>query len=316
MLSIVVPLFNEKESLPILYKNISVAMESIKEHYEIIFIDDGSTDRSLEILKELGKRDENVKIFSFRKNQGKAEALNIGFQKARGDYIITLDADLQDNPSEIRMFLDKLYEGWDLVCGWRKDRKDSFPKIIASRIFNLLVSLFWGIKLHDYNCGLKAYTKDVAKSLTLYGGLHRFIPLLAYQIGFRVSELVVIHEKRKFGKSKYGLSKVWKDLPDIFTMLFLARYSKRPLHFFGSVGGILMFIGFIILSYLSILRIAGEKIGNRPLLMFGILFFLAGLQIFFTGFLADLIISNSKSIDKGKILLKYESEPKSKEKEI
>lgn len=298
MLSFVIALFNEEESLEHLYAELDHSAKKTGEEYEVIFVDDGSTDRSLEILKELAKKDDRIRIFSFRKNQGKAEALTLGFQKAKGDFIITLDADLQDKPSELHKLIKKQKEGWDMICAWRKDRRDPVKKVISSKFFNFLAKIFWGLELHDYNCGLKLYTQEAAKSINLYGGLHRFIPLLVYQQGFTVTEIPVIHEKRKYGKSKFGFSKLWKDLPDIFTMLFLARYSKRPLHFFGTVGSVIFIIGLIFAIYLSILRFQGHAIGRRPLLFASILLMLAGLQIFFTGFLAELIlnISNNNKI--------------------
>lgn len=311
MISIVVPLFNEEESLNILYYKLSKEIRKLDRDYEIIFVDDGSTDSSLEILKDIVKKNNKVKIFSFRKNQGKAEALTLGFQKAEGDYIVTLDADLQDKPEEIPDLLEKAKEGnWHLVCGWRKERKDPTKKMLSSKLFNSMVSIFWGLKLHDYNCGLKLYTKEAAKSLSLYGGMHRFIPLLVYEQGFKVTEMAVGHDKRKYGKSKYGFSKIWKDLPDIFTMLFLAKYGQRPLHFFGLVGGFLIMIGAVVLIYLTIIWFMGESIGRRPLLLFGILLLIAGLQIFFTGFLGELIINTSQKhqgVEREKAILKYES---------
>lgn len=292
MISIVVPLFNEEESIGVLYKEI---VKSLKDReYQILFIDDGSTDKSLKILREIVKKNENIKIYSFRKNLGKAEALTFGFQKAKGDYVVTLDADLQDKPSEIPKLLEKAKEGFDVVCGWRKNRQDPLTNVLSSKFFNLVTCMLWGLRLHDYNCGLKIYTKEAAKSLRLYGGLHRFIPALLFQKGFKVTEVAVLHEKRRYGKSKFGFSKVFKDIPDMFTMLFLTKYSDRPLHFFGLVGGILLFIGILILGYLTILRFQGETIGRRPLLFFGMLLLLSGLQVFFTGFLADLMINLSR----------------------
>jgi len=312
MLSVVVPVFNEEESLQVFYKELLRVAVGLDKDYELIFIDDGSTDSSLEILRDFAKKDNTVRIFSFRKNQGKAEALTFGFQKSLGDYIITLDADLQDKPKEISKLLEKAKdENWDVVCGWRKDRKDSISKVISSRLFNFLAGMFWGLKLHDYNCGLKLYSKESAKNLNLYGGMHRFIPLLAHDQGFTVAEVTVEHDKRKYGKSKYGFSKIWKDLPDIFTMLFLAKYGQRPLHFFGLVGGFLILIGTVVLIYLTTIWFGGESIGRRPLLLFGILLVIAGLQIFFTGFLAELIINSSKRqqrIEREKAILKYESD--------
>jgi len=305
MISIVVPLYNEEESIGVLYKEI---IKFLKNHeYQILFIDDGSTDRSLKILREIERKDRNIKIYSFRKNNGKAEALTFGFQKAKGDYIISLDADLQDKPKEIAKLIKKAKEeNWDVVCGWREKRKDPAKKVFSSKLFNSIVSIFWGLKLHDYNCGLKLYSKEAAKSLNLYGGMHRFIPLLAYEQGFTVTEVPVEHDIRKYGKSKYGFSKIWKDLPDIFTMFFLSKYGKRPFHFFGAAGVLLVLVGIVILGYLTILRILGETIGQRPLLFFGMLLVIGGFQVFFTGFLADLIINISHKQDK-EFLLKYSS---------
>ncbi len=308
MISVVIPVFNEEESLSAFYKELIVALEKIKSSYEIIFVDDGSTDNSLKILKEIAAKDKKVKAYSFRKNQGKAEALTFGFQKAKGDIIVTLDADLQDKPKEIFKLLEKAKEeNWDVVCGWRRKRKDSLSKVFASRLFNFLAGFFWGLRLHDYNCGLKLYSKEAAKNLNLYGGMHRFIPLLLHEQGFRVTEVAVEHDKRKFGKSKYGFSKLWKDLPDIFTMLFLTRYSRKPLHFFGAVGGLFLFFGILISIYLSIIHFQGHAIGRRPLLFLGMLLIISGLQVLFTGFLADLIINLSQN-NRTEPLLKYSSD--------
>lgn len=307
IISIIVPVFNEQESLGNFSEELFTIINKIGTGYEVIFIDDGSSDSSLEMLKEIEKKDRKIKIYSFRKNRGKAEALTFGFQKAQGDYIITLDADLQDKPKEIIKLIKKAKEGnWDLVCGWRKNRKDPLKKIISSKLFNNIASIFWGLKLHDYNCGLKLYSKEAAKSLYLYGGMHRFIPLMAHEQGFTVTEVPVEHDKRKYGKSKYGFSKIWKDLPDIFTMLFLSKYASRPFHFFGAAGAFLVLIGFAILGYLTYLRILGETIGQRPLLFFGMLLVISGFQLFFTGFLADLIINISSKQQKD-FVLKYSS---------
>lgn len=294
MLSIVVPVMNEEESLSAFYKEITKVIPSLSKEYEFIFIDDGSTDSSLSMLKEMEKKDKHIRIFSFRKNHGKAEALTLGFQMAKGDTIVTLDADLQDRPDQIKKLLDKMDDSYEMVSGWRKDRHDSPAKVLASRIFNYFAGSFWGLNLHDYNCGLKAYTKEAAKSLQLYGGMHRFIPLIAFQNGFTVSEVAVVHDARKFGKSKYGygILKIFKNLPDMFTMLFLIKYSKRPLHFFGILGSLFSLIGFVTLLYLWFLhtfyRVA---VGGRPSLFIGTVCIIAGLQIFFTGFLAELLIN-------------------------
>jgi len=291
MLSVVIPVFNEQESLKVFYSELIKFVPRLSKSYEIVFVDDGSEDKSSEILKSFKNKSKNVRVIYFRKHQGKAEALTLGFRAAKGDYIVTLDADLQDRPEEIEKLLKKARTGWDLVSGWRKNRKDSIFKVITSKIFNSIASVFWGLKVNDLNCGLKVYRKEAAKSLNLYGGMHRFIPLLVHQEGFRVTEVPVVHAKRKFGKSKYGISKVVTELPDLFTMLFLMKYAKRPLHFFGVFGGLLFALGFTVLLYLSFLKFfQGQAIGNRPLLLFGVLLVLTGLQVFFTGFIADLII--------------------------
>lgn len=311
MLSVVVPLYNEEESLNAFYDELLKEIIKLSKEYEIIFVDDGSTDNSLDILKKLVLKDKKIKIFSFRRNQGKAEALSLGFQKAAGDYIVTLDADLQDKPTEIHKLLDKMKEGYDVVSGWRKNRKHPWFMKLSSKLFNFLVGLLLGVKLHDYNCGLKAYTKEAAKSLHLYGGLHRFIPLIAHQSGFRICEVVVDHEKRKYGKSKYGFSKTWRQSPDMLTMFFLSKYSNRPLHFFVLVGGLLTLIGILIIAYLTYIHyFFNQSVGRRPLLFMGMLFVISGFQVFFTGFLADLMINisrNSNNVNDNDSLLKYSS---------
>lgn len=309
MISAVVPVYNEQESLEAFFKVLIPNLSKLDKDYEVIFVDDGSTDDTLEILKRFEKYNRSVRILSYRKNRGKAEVLTSGFKATRGDLVVTLDADLQDRPEEIGKLIEKHKEGFDMVSGWRKDRKDALKTRISSKLFNFIMSSFWGVHLHDYNCGLKLYTKEVAHNLNLYGGMHRFIPLLASEKGFSVTEVAVVHEKRKFGKSKYGFSKIFKDIPDMFTILFLTRYAKRPLHFFGSVGAILGAIGFFVLLYLSILHFMGEAIGTRPLLVFGMLLVLAGFQLLFSGFLADLIlhISEKRSENSDEVDLRYKT---------
>jgi glycosyltransferase involved in cell wall biosynthesis len=311
MISAVVPAFNEEESINEFYKVLSANLVKLDKNYEIVFVDDGSTDYTLELLKKLALKDKAIRIFSFRKNRGKAEALTVGFQMAKGDYIVTLDADLQDRPEEIGSLLKKSKEGFDLVSGWKKNRKDSFSSVIFSKFFNFVMSSFWGVHLHDYNCGLKLYTKDAAKSLNLYGGMQRFIPLLVAEKGFEVTEVPVMHEKRLYGKSKYGSLKIITEMPDMFTILFLSKYAKRPLHFFGFVGGIVSAIGFFMLLYLALIHFMGQRIGDRPLLIFGMLLLLAGLQVLFTGLLADLILHISQKDHQGVNLndgFKYKTE--------
>lgn len=311
MLSIIVPFFNEEDNLRPFYKEL-VSVGDLSKDCEVIFIDDGSTDLSFELVSELAKEDKRIKLFSFRKNQGKSEALNLGFQKAKGQYIVTLDADLQDVPSEIPNLLKKLKEeNKDIISGWRKNRLDKSHMVRISKIFNFIVSKLFNLELHDYNCGLKAYRKEAAKNLHLYGGLHRFIPLLAFQQGFSVGEIIVQHRRRERGKSKYGFSKLWKDLPDIFTMIFLNKYSNRPLHFFSMIGGLMLALGLISLIYLYIIHATGQTITARPLFFFGIILVLGGLQVFFTGFLADLFINISQRRNDDSFrdsLLRYSSE--------
>lgn len=310
MISVVVPVFNEEESISHFYQELKKNLLGIKEAHEIVFIDDGSFDKTLEALKDLAKKDEKIKIYSFRRNHGKAEALTFGFQKAEGDLIVTLDGDLQDRPSEIVNLIKKHEEGFDMVSGWRKNRKDSFAKVIFSKVFNFMASSFWGVRLHDYNCGLKLYTKDAAKSLNLYGGMHRFIPLLVAEAGFRVTEVPVVHDVRKYGKSKYSAMKVLTQMPDMMTMLFLSKYGKRPLHFFGFIGAILFGLGILISLYLSILHFQGESIGRRPLLTLGMLLIISGLQVGLTGLIADLVLNVSNKNQESNISLKYSSESK------
>lgn len=311
MISIVAPVFNEEESISHFYRELKKTLSLIKDSHEIVFIDDGSFDNTLNILKELAKKDSKIRIYSFRRNHGKAEALTFGFQKSKGDLIITMDGDLQDKPSEIPNLLNKQREGFELVSGWRKNRKDSFAKIIFSKAFNFVASAFWGIKLHDYNCGLKIYTREAAQSLNLYGGMHRFIPLLVAEAGFRVTEIPVIHEVRKYGKSKYSAMKVLTQMPDMMTMLFLSKYGKRPLHFFGFIGMVLFGIGILISVYLSILHFQGYSIGRRPLLFLGMLSIISGLQVGLTGLIADLVLSvSSKNHNASEVILKYSTENK------
>jgi len=308
MLSIIVPVYNEEESLKPFYNELINELQKLERKYEIVIVDDGSTDQSLYMLKELEKEDKTIRVYSFRRNFGKSNALTFGFQKAKGDTIITLDADLQDQPSEIGKLIERHKEGIDVVCGWRKDRKDKSNMKIASRIFNIVLNRMFGLNIHDYNCGLKLYSKDAAKNLYLYGGMHRFIPILVSTQGFSIDEVVVRHEQRKYGESKYKFTKI-KDLPDLFTMMFLIKYMQRPLHFFGLVGGTGFFVGFVILTYLTYVKlILSEAIGGRPLLFLGILLVVIGIQIFFTGFLAELFINLSSKQERLSMPLKYASD--------
>jgi len=295
VLSIIIPLYNEEESLPTLHKqlveSIGNAMESgLIEDYEIWFINDGSTDSSEHIIKQLIEKDDRVGMISFRKNFGKAAALQAGFRRSNGDVIITMDADLQDDPAEIQKMLEKLNEGYDLVSGWKKDRKDSIEKRLPSKFFNKVTSVLSGIKLHDFNCGFKAYDRAVIDSIDLYGELHRYIPVLAHRKGFRITEIPVTHHKREFGKSKYGFERYLRGLFDSLTTSFLSKFYDRPMYFFGVVGLILLVVGLVICGSLSIEWFRGANIGTRPILMLGVLCIILGVQSISTGFIGDLIV--------------------------
>ena len=296
-LSIIVPIFNEEESINILFLEIK---ENIDKNYkwELIFINDGSTDSSREVILKLCHSNPNILFFDSNINKGKSEALHKGFQECSGEIVITLDADLQDDPKEIINFIKKIKEGNDLVSGWKKNRKDPISKTIPSKIYNSVLRFLFKIKLNDYNCGFKAYKKDVVKTLNLYGGLHRFIPVLAKQNGFIISEIVVNHRERKYGQSKYGTSRMLHGFFDLITTLFLNKYLSKPLHFFGLIGFFLSFIGFSINLYLSFywlynnyfITAAQNFTINRPLLFLGILLLIIGIQLISIGLIGELLV--------------------------
>ena len=296
-LSIIVPIFNEEESINILFLEIK---ENIDKNYkwELIFINDGSTDSSREVILKLCHSNPNILFFDSNINKGKSEALHKGFQECSGEIVITLDADLQDDPKEIINFIKKIKQGNDLVSGWKKNRKDPISKTIPSKIYNSVLRFLFKIKLNDYNCGFKAYKKDVVKTLNLYGGLHRFIPVLAKQNGFIISEIVVNHRERKYGQSKYGTSRMLHGFFDLITTLFLNKYLSKPLHFFGLIGFFLSFIGFSINLYLSFfwlynnyfITAAQNFTINRPLLFLGILLLIIGIQLISIGLIGELLV--------------------------
>lgn len=291
--SIVVPLLNEEESLRPLYFEIRKAVKSISCDYEILFIDDGSSDKSLNVIKEINKEDNKVKYISFRKNYGKSAALQIGFKNATGDAIITMDADLQDDPAEIPNLLKKLQEGHDLVSGWKKKRYDPFIKKYSSKFFNYITGLFSGIKIHDFNCGLKAYRSEVVKSINVYGELHRYIPVLASWNGYRVTEIIVKHQARRYGKTKFGISRFFKGFVDLITVVFTTRYIRRPMHLFGFLGLLSFIAGILVNAYLTYEKLVLDKwISNRPLLFLGILLIIVGIQFFSVGLLGEIMVHN------------------------
>ena len=296
-ISIIIPVFNEEESLDILYAEISEILNQYPK-WEIIFIDDGSHDGSYSIMKKIADQNHNISIVHFFKNFGKADALSEGFNQSKGDIIITMDADLQDDPSEIPSLIEKIQKGWDVVSGWKKNRQDPLSKKIPSRLFNFVTRILTGIKIHDFNCGLKAYKRKVINSIDVYGGLHRYIPVLASQKGFSVSEIEVNHRAREFGQTKYGGNRFFHGFFDLFTMLFTGKYFNRPLHFFGFIGIILFMTGIIVSFYLTIGWLQGIWIGNRPIFFLGILLLIVGIQLFSLGLLGELFIKNTVQSEK------------------
>lgn len=292
-LSLVIPLYNEAESLPELHDSLVVSLLPYAERCEMIFVDDGSTDGSFEVLKAIRQGDKRVKVLRLRSNQGKAAALAAGFREARGGVIITLDADLQDDPKEIPRFLQKLEEGYDLVSGWKTTRHDPWPRRFLSAFFNRVTSRLTGVDLHDLNCGFKAYRSAVIRELRLYGELHRFIPVLASWRGFRIGEIEVEHHPRKYSVSKYGAERIPRGFFDLLTVLMLTRYTTRPLHLFGLFGVIVGLIGFGIVAYLSIGWLFGQWIAGRPLFILGALMVIAGIQLVSFGLLAEMIVYGS-----------------------
>ncbi len=292
-ISVVVPLYNEEESLKELTHAIDVSL-SKSFSFEIIFVDDGSTDTSWEEVNKLASENDFVHGISFRTNQGKSAALQAGFEKAVGEFVVTMDADLQDDPNEVPAMIATLKEGNDIVSGWKKKRYDPISKTIPSKFFNYVTQVASGIKLHDFNCGLKAYKNEVVKSIYLYGELHRYVPVLAKREGYvKITEQVVKHHPRKYGNTKFGLSRFINGFLDLVTILFVQRYLQKPMHFFGSIGVLLLIIGGVINVYMAFLRIVmNAGIGDRPLLFLGILLMVLGVQFFSTGLLGELINKN------------------------
>lgn len=288
--SIVIPVFNEEESLVELHQEILKSCVHLHLSYEIIYIDDGSTDKSFNVLKKLYQENSHVKVLQFRKNFGKSEALSAGFSIAKGEMVITMDSDLQDDPSEIPKLLDKLKEGYDLVSGWKKKRKDPLSKRLPSKLFNRITSIMAGVHIHDFNCGLKIYRREVIESLDVYGELHRYLPAIAHRNGFSVTELVVKHRSRKYGKTKFGMARFSRGAFDFLTIFFLTRYKTRPLHLFGSLGFFAFLAGFIISAMLGYQKIILDRdLSNRPLLFLGILLIIVGIQFISIGLLGEMV---------------------------
>ena len=300
-LSIVIPVCNEGENVEELYNQLNVVLSRLGKTSEIIFVDDGSIDDTFKKLKAI--KDSRVKIVRFQRNYGKSAALSCGFKKSKGNFVITLDGDLQDDPKEIPRFLEKLNE-YDMVSGWKGKRRDPISKTIPSKFFNALTRYITGVKIHDFNCGFKGYRNYVVENVKLYGEFHRYIPALAHWKGYTVGEIEVEHHPRIHGKSKYGIERLFKGFLDLITVTFLTLYKKRPLHIFGGIGFLLIFSAIIINLDLLSLWIMGIKIGNRPLLMLGILLMVLGAQFVSLGLLGEMI-TNSRNNDD--YIIKYDS---------
>jgi glycosyltransferase involved in cell wall biosynthesis len=290
-LSVVVPVFNEEESLEALHQRLKETLASLGRGYELIFVDDGSTDTSFDVLQRLQSGDEHVRVVRLRRNFGQTAAFSAGFDRARGQVIVTMDADLQNDPADIPSLLAEFERGYDVVSGWRKDRQDRFldrrlPSITANR----LISWVTGVHLHDYGCSLKAYRREVLADVQLYGELHRFLPALAHGLGARVTEIEVAHHPRRFGQSKYGISRTIRVLLDLLVVKFLLSFSTRPIHIFGLAGLGCCIIGGGLLAYLGAVRlILGQDIGDRPLVLLAILLTMLGVQLITSGLLAELV---------------------------
>jgi dolichol-phosphate mannosyltransferase len=300
VISIVIPLHNEERSIALLYDELQAALEPLGQEWEAVFVDDGSVDGSFAALTRLHDANENVRVVRLRRNFGKAAALAAGFSQARGEIVVTIDADLQDDPAEIPRLLVKLDEGFDLVSGWKTRRRDPLHRRVLSRIFNWVTGRMSGLRLHDMNCGLKAYRAEVVRGMPLYGELHRFIPGLAQYRGFRVAELPVNHRPREHGRSRYGVERYIRGFLDLLTVSFIGRYRHRPLHLFGGLGLILGLFGVAILVYLTVVKALGHAIGERPLLTLGVLLVVVGLQFFSLGLISEMLTSQHEETAVGR----------------
>ena len=309
-ISFVLPVFNEARSLELLYRKISAVMGRLPNDYEIVFVDDGSTDDSFVVLNELHERDPRVRVIQLRRNFGKAAAYTAGFDAARGDVIITLDTDLQDDPAEIPLFLQKIDEGYDMVIGWKHEGKGELSKSLPSRLFNTVVRLVTGIKLHDFNCPFKAYRREVLHEINIYGELHRYIPVLAKSRGFTLTEIKITNLPRQHGRSHYGFERYVRGMLDLLTVVFITRFAKRPMHLLAIGGLVASTMGMSIIAFLigahvlyraGVLEHRGWNIHDRPALSLGILLFIVGIQFISSGLLAELFVigTNPRGSDTG-----------------
>lgn len=291
-ISIVVPIFNEVESIPHLIDAIASSVRNQNINYEIVCVDDGSSDGSAEVLRSMARERDDLRAILLRRNYGQTPAMAAGFQYAQGNIIVTMDGDLQNDPADIPRLLDKIYEGYDLVSGWRKERQDdALTRLLPSKIANWIIGRVTGVKLHDYGCSLKAYRAELVADMNLYGELHRFLPALAFIEGARITEMPVRHHARRFGSSKYGLGRTFRVVMDLLTIFFMKKFLTRPMHVFGIAGLGSMVLGTAIGIYLTILKLGfGQSIGDRPLLILAVLMVVAGIQIFCFGLLAELLM--------------------------
>ncbi len=317
-LSLVIPVYNEQDNLPLLFEAINNVMNSINQTWEVILVDDGSQDNSLAVLNEYAKKDTaHIRVISFRRNFGQTAAIAAGLDYAQGEIIILLDADMQNDPADIPMMLAKLDEGYDLVSGWRKSRKDNaLTRNLPSMLANKLISRVTGVYLHDYGCTLKAYRRDVLEGFRLYGEMHRFIPVFANSVGAKITEMPVNHHPRKHGKTKYGLERTAKVILDLFTVKFLVSYSAKPIYLFGGAGGVLMVVSAFIMLYLFVRRIFFlVGIANSPLLQMSAMFFILGFQSILLGLIAELLVrtyheSQRKTTYTIRTLINLEQDPR------
>ena len=292
MISVVIPVHDEEQSVERLYNELAEALTKDGQSWEAVFVDDGSTDGTFAALTRLHDANDNVRVVRLRRNFGKATALAAGFSEAVGEILVTIDGDLQDDPAEIPRLLEKLEEGYDLVSGWKTERRDPLTRRIPSRIFNAVAGKVSGVRLHDMNCGLKAYRAEVVQGMQLYGELHRYTPVLAHYSGYSVTELPVNHRPREHGRSNYGVERYVRGFLDLLTVTFMGRYRHRPLHLFGGLGLGASFLGTAILAYLTVVKITGHPIGERPLLTLGVLLVVVGIQLLSLGLLSELITSH------------------------
>lgn len=291
-LSIVIPVLNEEENLTLLYSKLKLVLVKMQIDYEIIFIDDGSTDGSFSVLTKIYRRDKRIKVIKFRRNFGQTAAIAAGFSQAKGKIIVTMDSDLQNDPNDIPNLLDKINQGYDLVSGWRRGRKDPlFSRKIPSFLANRLISYFTGVRLHDYGCTLKAYRREVIENINLYGEMHRFIPALASWIGASITEVPVTHHARRYGRSKYSFSRAVKVVLDLLTVKFLVSYQTKPIYFFGNIGFLLLLAGFLSALVTGVEKVFyGAWVHRNPMFMLMVLFWIVGIQFIMMGLLAEISI--------------------------